>query len=237
MDISRTPALIDTTDLGIYLFRQRTQELLYESRTISQNYRKHISSFNFRFSGTIGEFTDSNDEEIDTISEQKNKIKEKLNQFLKDMINYMKEKDIETDPIMKMLCDDIYIAYKTMGTSLGNMYMCARQTSNGQQHTYVCSATNTQNIFDNSITSIFPGISRVQRQTNAPTVSFSSQTQVFVMPPFDNCEPDLDIYIPSQDILSPFLNSGALTLMREVSGNRTIGLADNDISSQQTDIL
>jgi hypothetical protein len=45
-----------------------------------------------------------------------------------------------------MLCDDIYIAYKTINSPLGIMYTSARHTSNGRQQTYMCSAT--QNFYN-----------------------------------------------------------------------------------------
>ncbi len=39
-DVSPVHYLSDMNDLGIYIFRQRTQELLYESKEISANYKK-----------------------------------------------------------------------------------------------------------------------------------------------------------------------------------------------------
>jgi len=37
---------------------------------------------------------------------------------------------------MKMLCDDVYITYTTMGQRQGQMYALARFTSQGRQQTY-----------------------------------------------------------------------------------------------------
>ena len=132
-----------------------------------------------------------------------------------------------------MLCDDIYIAYKTMGTSVGNMYTCARQTSNGQQQTYMCSASQDMlepppptSFFSSSFSSTSCGPPfKLHRQTagggylnargdisrpNSPTTTEASSF--------------IDSYVPSQHILSPFSNEGAMSLMRDVSGIKTLGL-------------
>lgn len=198
-DVTRS----DNIDLGVYMFRQKTQELLYQAR----NYHNVFQVLDL----------------------QNKNIKQDLNDFHKMMLNYMKDNMLENCPIMKMLCDDIYIAYKTIGTSLGSMYSYARQSSNGRQQTYMCSATNTQNLFespdDRRMSTRIPGKIRLQRQTNAPNVNFSCETHVYN---FDNCldlldETDIDNYTPSQDFLSPFVSDGVVSLMREVSGNYSIG--------------
>jgi hypothetical protein len=219
-DVSPLRYLSDRNDLGIYLFRQRTQELLYESKQMSSKYKKMYSYDPIRSLDEV----DRLDETFDMLQRQQKEHKEKLNEFHKNMINYMKNNNLENEPIMKMLCDDIYIAYKTTGTSLGTMYTCARQTSNGRQQTYMCSATHTQNLFEPRLRP--PGILRLQRQTNAPSIGFSNTTQVFgfgVDMFLDDASNDIDNYAPSQDFLSPFSSDGVVTLMREVSGNHSIG--------------
>jgi hypothetical protein len=237
-DVSPVHYLSGVNDLGIYIFRQRTQELLYESKEISANYKKMYAYNPMR---NFDEFVVL-DESIDVLKTQQKEHKEKLNEFHKSMINYMKDNNLENDPIMKMLCDDIYIAYKTTGTSLGTMYACARQTSNGQQQTYMCSARHTQKLFEPRLRP--PGILRLQRQTNAPTVGFSGTTQVFAFDNIaaagvDDASNDIDNYDPSQDFLSPFSSDGVVTLMREVSGNHSIGrtlVADDEDEENTTNI-
>jgi Mg-chelatase subunit ChlD len=235
-DVSPLNYLSETNDLGVYLFRQRTQELLYESRQISQFYKKSYIHDSMR---DLDDYTEI-ESRIKSLQQQQKDLKEKMKEFHKIMTNYMKDKNIENDPIMKMLCDDIYIAHKTTGTTLGGMYSCARQTSNGRQQTYMCSATHTQEIYDNHIRP--PGILRLQRQTNVPSIGFRETTQVFVfdnmMHPIDqgmDNDNEIDNYAPSQDFLSPFSSDGVVTLMREVSGNHSIGrtLADDDNDDEQ----
>lgn len=233
MDISQIKYLSENKDLGIYVFRQRTQELLYEARKHSDKYNEITLHNSTRYIEHI-------DAELTSVFEEIKHFKVKLNQFHTLMINYMKEKNLNTDPIMNMLCDDIYIAYKTTGTSIGNMYTCARQTSNGRQQTYVCSATTTQPICP----PIFYQPIRVQRQTAGHSVSFSEESNIFDTnySSFDGVQQldllnelnALDNYIPSQNVLSPFSSNEVITLMREVSGNYSIGKTDDEIESDKT---
>jgi len=215
-----------TNDLSIYMFRQLTQELLYKARKISEkfnNINPSILPLKSNDSKNNGELNIENI--IEAINEEKRNIKKELNEFHKNMIHFMKEKELENNPILKMLCDDIYIAYKTTGTLFGTMYTCARQTSNGRQQTYMCSTLYTDQEYNDLYqspcnNSVFPIIRRMglQRQTNLPMVNFSNELTMDV--PEDD---DIDNYMPSKDFLSPFSSDGVVTLMREVSGIPSIG--------------
>jgi hypothetical protein len=205
------------------MFRQVTQELLYKARKISEKFN-NINLFMFPIESD--DLIDNNDSHIEinieAMNEEKRIIKKELNNFHKNMIHFMKEKELENDPILKMLCDDIYIAYKTTGTSFGTMYTSARQTSNGRQQTYMCSTIYTDSEFtewnqtgyNNCNNSVFPIIGRIglRRQTNLPNINYLSETT------FDLQEDDINNYCPSRDFLSPFSSDGIVTLMREVSG-------------------
>jgi hypothetical protein len=96
-------------------YRQKTLELLYE-----------INIYNNSILMKTGE----------TNKELKNRIKE----FLKKMKAFMDEEHLRDDLFMKMLTDDLFVAYSTFGTQHGNMYTTSRQTSQATQsiHTNSC---------------------------------------------------------------------------------------------------
>ena len=117
------------TDLCNYMFRQRTQELLFQVRQFNQ-YN------NYQTLGQHNEFIQS--------------LRNKVKGFFDIMSEYIKINELTRDKFMKILLDDIYIAYKTLGTRHGLMYSCARQTSQGRQQTY--NVTDIDNIIDDDTT-------------------------------------------------------------------------------------
>ena len=99
-------------DLTHYIFRQKTQELLFECmETIEVTNQKKDSK-------------------------KIKSMKAKLKTFLKDMKQYMEEQKQTENIFMKVLCDDVYIAYRTLGTSICQAFTSARQASQGQQRSY-----------------------------------------------------------------------------------------------------
>lgn len=119
--VSPMPELIDMsgnivspTDLTKYMFRQRTQELLFISKTISKSGNHHRS--------------------------ETTTFKQALKSNFKNMRSYMRGKMLNDDPLLNMLCDDLSIVYRTFGTRMGEMYSTSRQVSQGRQGTYTASA-------------------------------------------------------------------------------------------------
>jgi uncharacterized protein YegL len=101
-------------DLVKYLFRQKVQELLYESN----------ASLSFH---------------PDTLSLFKNKLKDSFRVLRK----YMRTANLLDDPFLNQLCDDLNITYKTIGTRVGGMYSSSRQASQGMQRSYTSPRTPT----------------------------------------------------------------------------------------------
>ena len=183
-------------NLDVYILRQKTQELLYKSRTVYSD-----------------------------VSE----LKEELSEFHKHMLTYMKDTHLDNDSILKMCCDDIYIAFMTAGTTVGEMFTCARQTSNGQQQTYMCSQIQTQDYMGLPVPMLQrqvadPGLQYwIQRQDISTQTDYDSRPNTPISPLFKHREADdIHNYVLSQSVISPFLTSGVVSLMRDISGNNSI---------------
>jgi hypothetical protein len=178
------------TELINYLFRQKTQELLFEARKLSEENNLTMSRYLL--------------EEEDEIAKMKNKLKK----FLKSIIEYRKNNELQDDKFLKMLCDDIYIVNKTLGTKYGNMFSCARQTSQGRQQSYTCS--------------------EIQEEENDPMGRLKLKRSTHVR--FTQLENDelVDMYKLSRDVLSPYSTDSQINMMRSVSGNDKVGLKNEE---------
>lgn len=133
------PPLLDsnnipmTSDQTHFMFRQKTQQLLGELR---EHYRrvyannKHTDLFRKIFQ----KYTDSED---NTLGEIKKKMQLMIQLIMETISVYEQssERDMECK-MLKLLCDDLYVSCKTIGTQHGPMYSYARETSQGHQNTY-----------------------------------------------------------------------------------------------------
>lgn len=63
-------------------------------------------------------------------------LKNELKAFYALIHKHMRENDLLDDTFMKVLCDDIYIAYTTIGTENGYMYTVSRRASSGRNSSY-----------------------------------------------------------------------------------------------------
>jgi hypothetical protein len=68
-------------------------------------------------------------------------IKNKMEKLMKLIMDTMPlysfdDKDKGIHKMLKLLCDDLYVSHKTIGTPHSYMYSCARETSQGRQTTY-----------------------------------------------------------------------------------------------------
>ena len=113
-DLSEESGARCAVDLTPYAFRQKTQELLYEANALSANKDSH----------------DCKHYESETV------FKGKLKRFLKFMLDYVEKTDKKSDKFMKLLCDDIYVTFQTLGNRESSMWIHNRQSSQGRQQTY-----------------------------------------------------------------------------------------------------
>ena len=62
--------------------------------------------------------------------------KENLTDLIVEIKKYMDDNELREDKMLTMLCDDIFTCHKTIGIRNGNMYIHARQSSQGTQSIY-----------------------------------------------------------------------------------------------------
>jgi hypothetical protein len=140
----------EEVDLTKYIYRQRTQQMLYR-----------INDYNNveKYDDIIIEDLEAN---TNTSYENNfNKIKSEIQQLFEELKQYMTNNNLKDDILLKNLCDDIYICNRTLGTNLGTMFSIARGNSQGQQRSYNANyIPNNQNNPNNQ------NLHRIHRTTN-----------------------------------------------------------------------
>ena len=202
------------TDLTKYMFRQKTQELLYEAKTISEKPKDKKN---------LGFMT------LHLGDEREQEMKTKLKTFMQLMLKYMKDHNIESEPFMKMLCDDIFIAHKTFGTSLANMYTSARQKSQGCQQTYTVSTNDKSKPKMNMMPTdeeLFAQFDPDELPPVLPRLGFRQHNN-WVQYDDDEDDDDAIDYTLEDTTISPYSTQGVINTMREVSGDTTLSMTQH----------
>jgi Mg-chelatase subunit ChlD len=123
------PIQEETADLTKYLYRQRTQELLFRVNFHNKN----------------------NENDSEEYIETFKNLKAEMQEFFDELKKYMSDNNLTDDVLLKNLCDDIYICHSTFGTSYGHMYCTARGNSQGQQRAYATTHLPNQHERRNTI--------------------------------------------------------------------------------------
>jgi len=108
------PVQEELADLTKYLYRQRTQELLFRINSFNKNDENNTEEYEENFQ----------------------KLKTEMQELFDELKKYMADNNLTDDTLLKNLCDDIYICRRTFGTIYGNMYCTSRGNSQGQQRAY-----------------------------------------------------------------------------------------------------
>jgi uncharacterized protein YegL/polyhydroxyalkanoate synthesis regulator phasin len=174
-----------------YAFRHRTLTLLGE---VKQCQEKYESSPRF---GNEGYFSYGN------ISD----CKMKMQKLFDEMLKYMEDNNDKQNKFIKMLCDDIHISQKTLGTRYGRMCISSRQTSQGTQRIYTVNTTpidRRRQDFDSDSDSDDCQKAAPRQRSPGPSSNFTIDT---------------DDYEVSNDCMedSPYLTQTAKTVMRSIS--------------------
>jgi hypothetical protein len=117
-------------DITNFIYRQRTLQFLYTASNLIKNH--NIPKKNNRFCSRAINYIEE-EEKQDEAEEAENLLKENLIKFIEEMKKYMDDNNLNDDKFMKNLCDDIYISHESIGTKFANMFINARQTSQGNQ--------------------------------------------------------------------------------------------------------
>jgi hypothetical protein len=205
---------LEPCDLTNYLFRQKTQEILFATKELleSQHNQDHLLDDPFDRYAAIYKSAEAQVEsqnKIEKFRKQKDGLKKNMMEFFKIMIDYIESHNLKSDVFLKTLCDDIYIAIQSFDTQYGLMYTAARQTSQGRQQTY-SSRPAHQDPDPNALPS--RGMARcVTLGTNQNSRYFCNPVPII---------DDLNLgmkYELSQDDSSGYAGLGVLKMMREVS--------------------
>jgi polyhydroxyalkanoate synthesis regulator phasin/uncharacterized protein YegL len=169
-----------------YAFRHRTLTLLGE---VKQCQEKYESSQRFGNGGNLSD------------------CKMKMQKLFDEMLKYMEDNNDKQNKFIKMLCDDIHISQKTLGTRYGRMCISSRQTSQGTQRIYTVNTTpidRRRQDFDSDSDSDDCQKAAPRQRSPGPSSNFTIDT---------------DDYEVSNDCMedSPYLTQTAKTVMRSIS--------------------
>ena len=109
-DISQEPLPFE--NLTKEWLRNKTMRTIYETGQIDDTLRRTEKSLNQQMA------------------------KDKLTDLMTEIKKYMDDNDLREDKMLTMLCDDIFTCHETIGIRNGNMYIHARQSSQGTQSIY-----------------------------------------------------------------------------------------------------
>ena len=133
------------TDLTKYAYRKKVQELLFLVKELYETPYIDIEANN------------SSEEAFD-------KLEDEIRFVFNNIRQYMRDNKILDDPLLCLLCEDLYVTNKTMdlgGTEKSCMYAAARQTSQGRQRSYNVGSSIPE-------TMNYDKIPRLVRSTNDP---------------------------------------------------------------------
>jgi len=241
-DLKSPDGSILPNDLTKYMFRQKTQEVLYEAKMLADNHNNYNNNNN------------NNDSNMQA-KKRSNRMKIKVRMLFDAMTLYTNDtlnnwvitnvsnKDAKNNfkKFMKLLLDDVYIIYKVMDTPFAQMYTGARQTSQGRQQTYT--ATNVDDVLTQSISSspAFNATPQTPIMTRSPsiisqprTIAKSSRPSPF---PKLHLENPNDCIVNSSEYINTIFTGSNMPPMQppKLMRTPTIRHSNNNISLLATD--
>jgi hypothetical protein len=217
------PVIMQTIpcDLTNYMFRQKTQELLFLTKELhtSQSNNEDDTEVVDPFTKykLVLETTKETETDLETnlekdLEKEKEELKKKMQSFFKTMLDYVDANQMKDNAFYKMLCDDVYIAIKSFEIQNGHMFAAARHISQGRQQSYTPRFADEEQLSDLEQQ---PKLKRCY--TLGPNHKINqNQNQNQNRVKRNN---DLKGYTLSQDDTSPYSSVGQMKMMRDVSLN------------------
>ena len=117
-------------DLSTHIYRQKTLQVLCEVKTFFNKKRSE------KYIETTVDNVYALPNETYIPLKTKKALKIKLIKLIEEIKTYMNANGAEDNKLLKNLCDDIYICYKTFETDYGLLFCTSRMTSQGAQRNY-----------------------------------------------------------------------------------------------------
>ena len=142
-------------------------------------------------------------------------LKTKLKNFFDELRQYMRNNNLESDSFMKVLCDDIYFSYNTIGTIQGHMLSMSRNTSQREQSYYRATSDTIQ--------------TQPLNYMRMPPIPLARQTNHHDDEPFDILEnsinidrtiddlTEIDTYVPNNTDDDTYINQDTIRFIRAIS--------------------
>ena len=207
LQIHASPVILLTVpcDLTNYLFRQKTQELLFKTKEHLQNSESEDSLDQYK-----NVLVEPN-KKTDVLKKETDVLKKEIKDFFKSMLDYIEANKLKEDDFFRMLCDDIYISIKSFDMENGLMFAAARHKSQGRQQSYTPRFEETKLETDPSLV---PTTTLKRGYTLGPRV----MPRQIPLLETNVTKDDLDLnYQLSQNDISPYSSIGQVKLMRDVS--------------------
>ena len=213
-----------------YAFRHRTLTLLGEVKECQEKYEGSP-----RF-GNEGYFSSGN------ISD----CKMKMSKLFDEMIKYMEDNNDKQNKFIKMLCDDIHISQKTLGTKYGRMCISSRQTSQGTQRIYTVNTTpldrrRQDSDSDDDVPQRSCQRASLCQRSSAPRDSDSDEEIQRSCAPKQRASLNLAVKIDDYEVSnecmedSPYLTRTATTVMRSISYVSSSGSEKSDSEKSEAE--
>jgi hypothetical protein len=202
-------------DLTQMEYRYRTLEMLFRATQMSSPHRNAIDTLHAQpeDAKTLAPLQAPSQAPLQEAQPTIRDLKIEMKNLVAEMTTYMETLDDKR--LMKNLCDDIVVVYRTIGTRYGHMYSCARQCSQGTERIHTASNTpgrSDDNSGEEDPDSVFASPPRLRfgRSLFAPKKQRDPLCD-------DSDDDEFNNYLVSDEAETPHSSRTATALINEIS--------------------